>query len=393
MMSTTENKSGLALKVVLPVLIIAIGIAAFILLTHLKKEPPRQQPRAQGVLVETTRLAAVDHQVIVYASGTVSPARQISLTSQVAGRISQVSPKLVAGGLVSAGEVLFEIEAADYQLAVEQARAEVAQGEVALAKEQEQARIAREEWTRIDLPDKGEPGPLVSREIQLKQQQAILAAAKAQLKKAQINLDRTTVRAPFNGRIREEAIGLGQYVSPGVSLGVLAGTDVAEIAIPLATAEAAWLTQYKAGEIKADIYQAENSRNHWTGKVVRSLGEIDPASRTATLILAVADPYHLQSGSAAPVLPHGQFVAVEIQGPVLNDVVIIPRQALQDGNQIRLVGEGNKLRLQQVEILRREQDQLILRNDGLDDQQLILTSLTGAAPGTQLRIAGAEKKP
>lgn len=386
----TENKkSRPALKIILPLLILLLGIGGFVALNKMKKTPQRQKPPQLGVLVDVLELQAEPHQIKVYATGTVSAEQEITLVPEVSGKVVWLAPQLVGGGFFKAGQTLLKIEASDYRLAVEKARAEIAKAKVALRTEQERAQVALQEWQRIDLPAKGEPGPLVSREIQLQQEQANLAAAEANLKQAQLNLQRTEIKAPFDGRIRQEQVDLGQYLRSGTSIGTFSGTARAEIHTPLSVDELRWLQIPTAGSnapgSAAIISLPGDGEQHRQGRIVRSLGEIDPGSRMATVVIAVDDPYQLQAADKNPVLQIGQFVEIQLLGERLEKVIRIPRKALRSNQQVWIADEENHLRLRKVEILRREQ-QLLLISQGLSaGDKLIMTTLSGAADGLKLR--------
>lgn len=388
-MTTKQKKSRKALKIILPILILAIGIGGFISIGKLKKAPPRQAAQQLGILVDVIELAATPHQVIVHATGTVQAEQEIDLVPEINGKISWISPRLVSGGRFKSGEVLLKLEQSDYQLAVEKARAEIARVEVALKTEQERARVALQEWQRVDLPNKGEPGPLVTREIQLQHEQANLAAAKANLQLALLNLQRTELTAPFNGRIRQERVDLGQYLRAGTSIGSFAGTDRAEIRIPLPASELAWLKIPAAGSTEegsiARIYLPGKQQSDWQGKVVRSLGEIDPGSRMATVIVTVDDPYQLTGTSERQNLDSGLFVDIELLGSRLDAAISIPREALRNNQQVWIADQNDRLRLRQVEIMRREKQQLLVSKGVVAGERLIISSLSTAAEGLLLR--------
>lgn len=386
--SRKRASSTRALKIILPLLLLAIGMGGLLLLSRMKS-PPRQQPtKVQGVLVEVQKLVAKPYQVRVQATGTVQADRQISLVPEVSGRVVWISPDLVNGGLFAAGEPLLRVDPADYRLAVERARAEVARAEVSLASEQERARVARSEWQRVRLPDKGEPGPLVTREIQLRQEQANLAAARAGLSQAELNLQRTEIKAPFNGRIRNEQVDLGQYLRSGTGIAGFAGTDRAEVHVPLPVEDLKWLqvpgSDSGAGSV-AQIRSKYAPRQRWQGTVVRSLGEIDPASRMATLVVAIEDPYRLKQQGDEPKLENGLFVELELLGRELSEVISIPRAALRDDNHVWLVDEDNRLRLRPVEVLRRSEHELVIASGLNPGERLVLTQISGAADGLLLR--------
>ncbi len=394
---TENNKSRTALKIILPLLILLLGAGGFVALSKMKKKPQRQQPPQLGVLVDVLELQAKPHQIKVYATGTVAAEQEISLVPEVSGKVTWLSPRLVSGGLFQAGESLLKIEVSDYQLAAEKARAEIARAEVALRTEQERAQVALQEWARIDLPDKGQPGPLVARELQLQQERANLAAAQANLKQAQLNLQRTEIKAPFNGRIRQEQVDLGQYLRAGSSIGMLSGTDRAEIHVPLPVDELRWLQIPIAGSAgtgsAAIISLAGNPGHAWPGKISRSLGEIDPGSRMATGVITVDDPYRLRSDDNSPILHNGQFVEIELLGQQLEEIFRIPRSALRTGQQIWIADAENRLQLRPVKLLRREQQQLLLESGVENGDKLVLTTVSGAAEGLLLRPLLQEQQP
>ncbi len=395
-MTKTKTKSRLALKIILPLLVLIIGFAGFRMLTHLKNPPDRQQSQQQGVLVDTIKLESSNFQVTVHATGTVRAAQEIALIPEVSGKIISISPQLVNGGQFKQGETLLKIDPSNYLLAVEKAHAEIAQVQVALATERERAKIALSEWERIDISDKGEPGPLVSREIQLKQQQANLAAAQANLQQAQLNLQRTELKAPFNGRITQKQVDLGQYVRSGVSIGKFSGTDRAEIYVPLPYTELQWLTIPTARSQQmgstAEIFLPGQQSSSWQGKIVRSLGEIDPTTRMATIIVTVDNPYRQNATTSQPTLEVGMFVDIQLKGKYLDNVISIPRKALRNNQQVWVLDGENRLQIRKVEIARRERDQLLISKGLSSDEQVVITPLSAAADGMLLRQIKQEQQ-
>ena len=396
-MTTDTKKSGIALKIILPILLLLLGAGGFVLLGKLKQAPQRHAPPQRGVLVDVLELQAAPHQIRIYATGTVQPARQITLVPEISGKVIWIAPQLVDGGFFKQGETLLKIEPADSRLAVERAQAEIARAKVALATEQERARVALQEWQRVDLPDKGQPGPLVTREIQQKQEEANLSAALAVLAQAQLNLDRTELKAPFNGRIRQKQVDLGQYLRAGTSIGNFADTDRAEIHVPLAQDDLRWLQIPMAGSQQpgslAMVYLPGDVGSNWQGRIVRSLGEVDPTSRMATLVVAVEDPYQLQKRSDYPDLSQGLFVEIQLFGDKLDSSISIPRKALRSDSHVWIADPENRLQLRPVEILRREKQQLIIKQGLFAGEKLVLTTLSGATDGMLLRPLSQEKQP
>lgn len=388
------------LKIALPIIIIAAGLAGAAIMIKGRQAPMKERPQNPGALVRVLDVSPTDHRINVTATGTVQPQQQIEVTPQVSGRVVEVSPKFIAGGFFAKGERLFVIEAVDYELAAQQAEANLARAEMTLATVESQARIARQEWQRLQDGTDTEPNPLVLYEPQLKEARANVASARAALEQARLNLKRTVLRAPFAARVSSEQVDLGQYVRAGASVGSLAGTARAEIVVPLPLEELSHLHIPGRGsdgpgstaEVRLDL----NGRScTWNGRVVRSLGEMDPRGRMARVVVAVDDPYQLngERDGDRPDLAVGMFVEVTLQGSTLQDVFRIPRRALREDSRVWVVGDNDELRIRAVEVVRREKDHLYL-DGGLEaGERIVLTNLSGAADGMKLRPAaeGAEQ--
>jgi RND family efflux transporter MFP subunit len=268
----------------------------------------------------------------------------------------------------------------------------VAQAEFELAQEESNARVARNEWERLAKDKEEEPNPLVVYEPQLKRARANVASARAAVRQAELDLQRTALKAPFNCRVRSEEIDLGQYVRSGNSAATVAGTETAEIVVPLPLEELYWLSIPRQGsKVKgspATVKVAAGDQTFiWEGNVVRSLGEVDPRGRMARVVVAVDDPYHLKksNGDGVPDLEFGMFVEVAIQGDMLTDVFSIPRGALRQDDTVWVVGEEEKLQIRKINVVRRDRETVLIRNDLKEGDRVILTALQGAANGMKLR--------
>lgn len=389
-----SSNDRLLKKTVLPLLILLTGALITFAMIRLRSAPEKVEQPGRGVLVETMTVQPADHRVQVFGTGTVQPGREVTLTSQVGGKVVEVADNLVAGGFFQKDQFMFRIEDEDYVLAVEQARAGVAQAELTLATTLSRARIAREEWRNLEKTEE-QPHPLVVYEPQLKEAEATLAAAGAALEQARLNLERTVVRAPFNCRVRSESIDPGKVIKLGDAVAELAGTDVAEIVIPLPIGELSWLkipvagSKEKGSPASVRLPGPEDSPA-WQGLVSRSLGEVDEGSRMARIVVAVPEPYAPEHSLP---LADGMFVEVVLSGKILSGVAAIPRSALHDRNTVWLMGPDNRLAIRPVQVVRPEQDKIYLREGVQAGDRLVLTNLVGAANGMLLRRASEESQP
>jgi RND family efflux transporter MFP subunit len=387
------------LKIIVPLIIILAGFGLMKVLIASRTEPKKEIRKDPGVIVKVMEAQKKDTAVIVRGTGTAEAAEEISIIPQVSGMVVYAAPNLNVGGFFRTGDILFEIEDTDYRLALDRARSARAKAEYELATIESQARIARAEWERINIDSDAPPNPLVLYEPQLKSARADLASAIATIEQARLDLERTKVKAPFNARVRSEDIDTGQYVKAGTSVAVLAGTDSAEVSVPLTLEDLSWLSVPRHGERRngasASVHITVGSRRYeWKGRVVRSTGEVDPRSRMMQLVIEIKDPYGLkeQSHPPYPPLAAGTFVEVSIEGKMLEDIFIIPRAAFRDNSTVWIMDNDLRLHIRKVVPLRVEQETVII-SEGLDSgERIILTSISGAADGMKLREMKENKR-
>lgn len=379
------------IKIGVPAALIVIG---FIIMKALVSSHPtavKEVKKDPGILVEVMEAEKKEVSITVKGTGTVRAAREISVIPQVSGEVIYTAPGLDAGGFFEKGVVLFKIEDTDYRLALEQAGSLKANAEYELAKIESQAEIAHNEWDVINKENEPPPNPLVLYVPQLKSAKAALASASAKVDQAMLNLARTEIKTSFSTRIKSENIEIGQYVKSGSSVAVLAGTDIAEIAVPLTTEQLRWLNVPRhGGRLNGDDATASlnigGTIYKWDGHVVRSTGEVDQQSRMMQVIVEIKDPYGLKEKvGTRPALAAGSFVGVVIKGKYLKDVFVIPRTAFRDNSTVWTMDKDNMLKIKEVKTLRLERDRVII-SKGIDDgDMIVLTNLSGAANGMKLR--------
>jgi RND family efflux transporter MFP subunit len=381
MTESGEKFKKILLQLLMVVVVLGIGVGVFKLLGAMRKAPERKEqtivtPLLNGLIVHEQNL-----QMLVSSYGTVSPKIEVQVVPQVSGGVVACHKNFVNGGFFKASEPLISIDPRDYELAVETADAVVARSQVALDTERAEGAVAESEWRQLN-PGSEPASPLVLREPQIRDAQAQLRAAKAQLETARLNLERTVISMPFNGRVANESVDIGQYLMAGQPVATVYSTDVVEIVVPLEDRELAWFQipgAYSDAEntsggyagpkaiIKADF---AGSVHTWTGRVVRSEGQIDIASRMVNVVVEVANPFELSDGK--PPLVPGMFVEVEIEGKTLDNIIKVPRYTVHGANEI-WVARGGKLYIEQIQVVRRDKEYAYVAG-GLKDGDVIITS-------------------
>jgi RND family efflux transporter MFP subunit len=356
-----------ARDIALSIAILAAGAAvvAYYLRHPIEAEPAA--PSADVPIVEVAAAAPATYRPRIRSQGTVTPRVAAAIASEVAGRVVSVAAAWEAGAFFSEGDVLVEVERSDYELALANAAAQVAQAELRIAWEGEEAVAASAEWER--LRSTARPSALVLREPQIKEAEAALRAAVAAKEKAERDLERTRIRAPFAGRVVETLVEIGELVSRGSPVARVHGIDAVEVLLPIAAADLA-LLDLALGQpleapgapipvtLRADLGPWQTT---WRGRIVRTAAEVDPRTRLLAVIARVDDPFARSStGPSVPLTP-GLFCVAEIDGRPYEDIFVLPRHALRGRDRVVVVDGEGRLRFRRVDVVRVEGDTLIAR--------------------------------
>ena len=387
----------LLLRILLPLLVLAgAGGIAFVTVAN-KVEPERREPRVARTRVEFVTLTRSDYPVWVRTRGTVRPRTESTLLPEVSGSITELSPKFRAGEFFEQGDLLLQIDPRNYRSEVTVAEASLAQARAALAEEQARAAQARREWQR--LGEKAAPDDLVLRKPQLAGALAQVRSAEAGLARARLNLERTTIRAPYAGRVLEQNVDVGQYVSPGTTLARVYAVDYAEVRLQLTNRQLEFVDVPEIYRNEAPGERAPGpalelsarigSRTHtWHGQVVRAEGAIDTQSRQTFVVGQIEDPYG-KNDVERPPLKVGQFVEARIRGRTLRNVLVIPRSALRAGTQVYALDADDRVRSRSVQLLYSDEQHAVIAA-GLDAQERLVTTPLGAGmEGVQVNPAAA----
>lgn len=384
------------LQFLVPLLLLAAGALLTQRILRLAPEPTVLPSSFDGPPVRTVTVAPEDVHFDVLTQGTIEPWRAIELAAQVGGKVLAVAPSLRAGGFFAAGEVLVQIEATDYELAVVQQEGAVARAELRLLQEQAEADAALRAWQQVEGERPAEP--LVRREPQVREAVAALAASQAQLQKARLDLERTRVLAPFAGRVQRANVDLGQLVQPGQPLALIHDTSCAEVRLPLPASEAGFVDlplhwsdrDGNSPRVPVELTTDFAGRRHrWTGYLVRTESEVDRRSRQWVVVARIDAPY-AQNGSAdQPPLAIGAFVEASIRGRLQRGLIGIPRSALRGEDEVWLVDAEHRLRRATVQVVRRQADRVWISQGLQDGDRICVTPPATPTVGMPVRLLPA----
>lgn len=385
-----SNKKSLIFKIVLPIVILCIGLLGSAYLKSSGPKPQRKPPRKMISLVQVMPLQKGDETVSVQAMGTVVPAREVTLESRVPGEIVWTHPEFAPGGFLTAGEEVLRIDPTDYQLDLARKKSQVAEAAYKLKLELGHQEVAKREWQLLKGNKSAEDSDLALRRPHLEKARADLAAAKAELKGAELNLERTRITAPFNAVVRERHVETGSQVTAMESLADLVGTDEYWVRVSVPVDRLRWIRipRTAAGEGSAVAIRYGTDAQVRTGTVIKLLSDLEAEGRMARLLVSVDDPLDLSNpASDRPPLLIGEYVQVGIRGRELTDVFRIPRSALRDGERVWLAAPGDTLSIRQVDPIWRESDTVLLRDGLQSGDRLILSDIAAPVEGMPLRVS------
>jgi len=425
-------------KVILPIIVF---IGAVLLGKYLMGTGPESKKKPfveRSPVVEVVKLKPQPYTVILTASGIVTAGTQTNLVSEVSGRVLSISDKFQAGSYFDKNEILLTIDQENYRNALAIVASEVAANRALLSQiiEEEKSSkrsyqlakknlsLGKKEVNRLrallrkkviarsvldieqqktnQLQQKLEDlqGKLNTYKSRKQATKAKIAAAQAKQKQESLNLSRTTIKAPYAGRILEKNADIGQFVSKGTILGKIYATDYVEVNLPLSLKRYELLglpEAFKNKSINADsypeaIFRNPNSiqNNEWRGRIVRTSAALDINSRQISVIARIDNPFDVKEGLSSP-LRIGQYIQAEIKGRTFKHVYVLPTVAVHQNKEIMILEEG-KIHIIPITTLWNTQNETVVRvneknypkDNNIEGKLLITTSLSQATDGMKV---------
>lgn len=372
------------IRAAIPLAILMTGFIAWRWLSVPVDQPAPAHRSIQRLETERAVLSPTDYPVRIESQGNIRPVEETTVTPLVAGTVLRISPHFEDGAFFDKGDILLELDPADLQTTVFASESRLARAEAALIQEQARAKQARLNWQDIGYEEA--PSPLVLRVPQLREAEANVNSATAEVEQSRRNLARAKVRAPFDGRVKQRLVGLGQAVSATTPLGELFGTAAAEIRLPLSPSQFPFIDLPESGnDAPVDVIltdaladPSQPASHQWHARIVRTEGTLDPSSRELFAIATIGDPFSLKS--ASPRLRIGQPMRALITGVTLEDVFVIPRTAMRGLNRIFLIDKNEpKITKTDLSPIWSNAEVLIVRN-GLNAGDWLATSRLPYAP-------------
>ena len=377
------------------ILLISAAITYILFVT----EPVAQREAATkttAMLVEAVRVSRGDFTPTVVATGNVQAAKDIILSPQVGGEVVRISENFIPGSFVKKGEVLLQINPADYRNTLMLRKSDLELSKTNLSIEMGRQDVARKDFELVGQEMSEENKALVLREPQLESARANVEAAEAAVNQAQLNLQRTTIRAPFDAHIISRNTNIGAQMAPGAEIGRLVGMDEYWVVANVPMGKVNWLTfsdNRPGSGSPVKIYSNNwSGGQHRQGSLFRLVGALDAQTRLARVLISVPDPLvHKASMDTLPPLMIGAFVESHIQAREIQDVVRLNRDYLRQGGTVWVM-EDRKLRIRNVEVVFQDADYAYIRKGLSDNDQVVTTDLSTVVEGSDLRTQETQEK-
>jgi RND family efflux transporter MFP subunit len=377
------------IKLAAPVLVLAIGFAIVQILVATKPNPETKEDEARPISLHYDEVQAEVVTIAVRTQGEVRPKIEIDLVPQVSGQVVALSESFNEGAEFGPGTLLLKIDDTDYRLAAIHAEARVAEAQTVLEREHATAQIKREEWS--DGRQDQQPTPFALNLTQVAGAEAKLRSAQADLQKARLDLERTEIRVPFHGRVRERFVGIGQYVAAGTPLGRVFSIDTVEVRLPLTDGQLTELnlplgytTDELATSPRVHFTAAMGAREYsWEGLIVRVDAAVDSRTRLIYATAEVADPYGLAASEGMP-LAVGMFVSAEIEGVSEQVAYVMPRVALRSEDTVYVINAENRLEIRTVEVLSTSEERVVISSGVETGERVVTSTLPNAVDGMKV---------
>lgn len=370
-------------------ILLVSAVITFIIFTTAPKAQREGATKKTAMLVDVVQVSRGNYTPTIVATGNVQAAKDIILSPQVGGEVIRISENFTPGSFVKKGEILLQINPADYRNTLQLRKSDLQLAKADLRIEMGRQDVARKDYELVGEELSADNQSLVLREPQLESARANVAAAEASVKQAQLNLHRTNIKAPFDAHIISRNTNVGSQLAPGADLGRLVGMDEYWIVANVPVAKVNWLSfaenEARSGSEVKIVNGSWPSGQFRDGKLFRLVGALDSQTRLAKVLVSVPDPLvRKTTNDTVPPLMIGTFVETYIKAREIKDVVRLNRDYLRQGKTVWVMKEG-KLSIRQVDIIFQDAEYAYIKKGLSDNDKVVTTDLSTVVEGSDLR--------
>lgn len=374
----------------LSILLAGAILTAVIFLTE-PKAVQEGATRETAMLVDVIDVNRGSYFPVIVATGTIEAAQDVVLSPKVGGEVVRLAPVFTPGGNVRKGQILLQIESADYENTLLMRKSDLRQAEADLTLEMGRQHIARQDYQLLEESVKGANESLVLREPQLNAARSRVEAARAAVQQAELALERTVVKAPFDAHVISRNVHIGSQVSPGEELGRIVGMDVYWAVVSMPVSKLRWVTFPQGANQRGSEVRIRN-RSSWKedeyrlGYLHRLVGALDDQTRLARMLVVISDPLALEKvNQGQRPLIIGEFVEASVTANEIRDVVRLSRDYIRKDETVWVMKNG-KLNISEVNVVFTDNQYAYISKGLNEGDKVVVTNLTTVIEGAGLRV-------
>ena len=365
-------------KIIYGLLSLVILVGAFALsgyLVNAKPEPKKDAKKHNVTYVKADHVTMTETETDMAYRGRVTAFDNVSLSAEVSGKILKGEVRFKEGESFSKGQVLVRIYSLDVEAALKSGKSSLLQtiSQILPDLKVDYAEQYDKWMTFFNAIDVQKSLPALPA-IESNKEKVFLASNNVlssyyTLQQKEINLERYTIIAPFNGSFTSVNKEIGAVSSPGSELAMISRTDKMEVTVPVWPSDLAYIA--KGDEVAITNHNGTEKM----ATVARIASFVDAASQSVNVYLTY-------NASSVTGFLEGEYVDVSFEGDSVNGFEI-PREALFDGNCVYALKEG-KLEMIKVEVLRQMDDYYII--SGMAEEVMVVTeSMASINPETEYK--------
>lgn len=379
-------KNKKTIFIVLGIFIAMIAVSWFFMAT--KPVSMRKKPLTARYAVNVIEVSVGEAPLQIRALGTIKPYQETNVNARVSSQVVFLSEHSDVGALVKKGEVLVKLDADTFESTLQSKKSDLAKAKAAYQLEMGQQSVAKAEAEQLKQLSSSFIGEVIISDLalrapQLAQAKADVQAAEAAVKTAQLDVDYTTISAPYNAMVTERNVSVGSLTNTQDSLMTLVGTDEYRIEAAVAIDRL----------INLNLKQNENASVQITtttgvvreGRIIRQVASLDAATRMGRVLISIPDPLGLKNNEPALIL--GDHAEVLFKAGTIENAVIVPRKALQPNDSVFVAkpvpaaddeendGETQyMLDIREIDIAWKDLDNVYVRG-GLEESEYVVMSV------------------
>jgi len=390
------DKSTMSTKktLIISFFVLLVGVVVTVIIFSTEPKAVRGgATKKTAMLVEVVEAEKGNFSPVIRAMGTVEPSKDVVLSPRISGEVMRRTEAFTPGGHVRKGEMLLQIDPADYRNVLQQRKSELRQAVANLNIEMGRQNVAQKDYQLLNENLTQEQEELILRKPQLNSARSRVEAARAAVDQAELDLQRTTIGAPFDAHILSRNVNVGSQVSPGDNLGRLVGMDTYWVEATVPLSKLRWLTfpednTAKGSPVRIHDRSAWSAGEYRAGHLYKLVGSLENRTRMARVLVSVPDPLgYEKENQDAPSLMIGSFVEANIRAREIPGVIRLERAYVRDNETVWVMNDG-ELDIRDVEIIFRNDQYAYIREGLAEGEKVVTTNLSTVVDGAPLRLEG-----